>query len=282
MQVERARELGLCYGVRRAVGLLREAAATHGKVETLGPIAHNRLLLAELGALGIRTVDDVSDLAGPVVVVSAHGVSPDMKQSLQTRGFEIVDTTCPNVARVQHLARDLSVQGFSVVVFGEAEHTEVRGLVGWGGKGAVAALRAEDVAHTYGTAIPRRIAVIAQTTQRAEDMALFAAELSSLLLGDVEELRFVNTRCTATDLRQRAARDLAHNVDLMFVIGGHNSANTRRLATTCAAIVETHHIEDVGEVEYAWLDGHQRIGITAGASTPDESIETLEARLRSI
>jgi len=282
MQVERARELGLCYGVRRAVRLLREAATKHGQLETLGPIAHNRLLLAELESLGIRTINDAEQLSGPVVVVSAHGVSPLVMSDLAARGFEVVDTTCPNVSRVQILARKLAAEGFSIVVFGEANHTEVKGLLGWGGKEAVPALTASDVMAAYGGTPPRKVAVIVQTTQRAHDFAAFAQELSAMLLSDIEELRFVNTRCTATEMRQAAARKLAQSVDVVLVIGGYNSANTRRLAETCSSLVETHHIEDAAELREEWVRGRQRVGITAGASTPDSSIEKLEERLRSL
>ncbi|MFC2008570.1 4-hydroxy-3-methylbut-2-enyl diphosphate reductase [Chloroflexota bacterium] len=282
MQIERARELGLCYGVQRAVRLLREAAATHGRLETLGPIAHNRLLLAELESLGVRTVDDVSRLSGPVVAVSAHGVSPRVMSALEARGLGVVDTTCPNVSRVQHLARSLSDEGFSVVVFGEADHSEVKGLLGWAGGGAIAALAASDVVATYGDAPPRKVAVIVQTTQRAHDFATFAQELSGTLLSDIEELRFVNTRCTTTDMRQAAAVEMARTVDVVLVIGGYNSANTCRLAETCASLVETHHIEDASELQEEWVREKRRVGITAGASTPDSSIEKLEERLRSL
>jgi len=282
MQTERARELGLCYGVRRAVRLMHEAAEKHGQLETLGPIAHNRLLLAELESLGVRTITDVSALSGPVVVVSAHGVAPSVMSGLQARGFTVVDTTCPNVARVQHLAQDLAEQGFSIVVFGEANHTEVKGLLGWGGSTAIAALQAKDVCAVYDNTPPKRVAVIAQTTQRAHDFADFAQDLTARLLGDIEELRFINTRCTATELRQSAAVEMAKNVDVVLVIGGYNSANTRRLAETCATLVETHHIEDASELQEEWVRGKRRIGITAGASTPDSSIEKLEERLRSL
>ena len=193
-----------------------------------------------------------------------------------------MDTTCPNVARVQHLARTLAAEGFATVVFGEAEHTEVKGLLGWGGENAIAALKASDVLAAYGCTPPKRVAVIAQTTQRAQDFASFAGELSTGLLGSVEELRFVNTRCTATEMRQAAAIELAHTVDAMLVIGGYNSANTRRLAETCASIVETHHIEDASELREEWVEGKRRVGITAGASTPDSSIDELEERLRTL
>lgn len=282
MQVERARELGLCYGVRRAVRLLRKAAAKHGQLETLGPIAHNRVLLAELESLGVHTVNDAAQLSGPVVVVSAHGVSPLVMSDLEARGFEVVDTTCPNVSRVQILARTLAEEGFSIVVFGEADHTEVKGLLGWGGQEAISALTANDVVAAYGDTPPRKVAVIVQTTQRAHDFAAFAQDLSAMLLSDIEELRFVNTRCTATEMRQAAAKELAERVDMVLVIGGYNSANTRRLAETCSSLAETHHIEDASELREEWVRGRKRVGITAGASTPDSSIEKLEERLRSL
>lgn len=282
MQIERAHELGLCYGVRRAVSMLRDAASKHDRLETLGPIAHNRLLLAELESLGVQTIDDVSRLSGPVVVVSAHGVSPGVMSALEARGLIVVDTTCPNVARVQHVARSLADEGFRVVVFGEADHSEVKGLLGWAGVGTIAALTANDVVTAYRDALPRKVAVIAQTTQRAQDFATFAQELSGELLGDLEELRFVNTRCTATEMRQAAATELARTVDVVLVIGGYNSANTRRLAETCASLVETHHIEDASELQEAWVRSKRRVGITAGASTPDSSIQRLEERLRTL
>jgi 4-hydroxy-3-methylbut-2-enyl diphosphate reductase len=201
---------------------------------------------------------------------------------LEARGFEVVDTTCPNVSRVQILARTLAEEGFSIVVFGEADHTEVKGLLGWGGQEAISALTANDVVAAYGDTPPRKVAVIVQTTQRAHDFAAFAQDLSAMLLSAIEELRFVNTRCTATEMRQAAARDLAERVDMVLVIGGYNSANTRRLAETCASLVETHHIEDASELQEGWVRGKQRVGITAGASTPDSSIEKLEERLRAL
>ncbi len=158
----------------------------------------------------------------------------------------------------------------------------VKGLIGWGGKDSIAALSAGDVSAAYGDTPPRKVAVIAQTTQRAHDFAAFAQELSGTILSDIEELRFLNTRCTATEMRQAAAIELAQTVDLILVIGGYNSANTRRLAETCASLVETHHIEDASELKDEWVRGRERVGITAGASTPDSSIEMLEERLRSL
>jgi len=282
MQIERARELGLCYGVRRAIDMLREAVTRHGPLETLGPVAHNRVLVHELTALGVTSVDSLDLIRGPVVVISAHGVAPSVTRELEERGLTIVDTTCPTVARAQRVAEGLANEGFTIVIFGDADHTEVKGLLGWAGERSMASL---DVAglplEGPAEAFPR-VAVVSQTTQRLAEFTSFVQELCGRFLPEAAELRVVNTLCGATQRRQESAAELARRVDLMFVIGGHHSANTQRLADTCSALVETYHIETADEIEETRVRGKGHVGITAGASTPDSSIELVEQRLRGL
>jgi len=281
MQVERSRELGLCFGVRRAVTMLRDAARSHSGLQTLGPIAHNRVLLEELGALGVETVDSPEQLRGPAVVVSAHGVSPAVMRQLRDRGLTVIDTTCPNVERAQRTVGKLAREGFTIVIFGDSGHTEVRGLLGWAGEKGIATL---DIAAAAGFTPQRprgKLAVISQTTQRLEEYAEFARQLCGTAMAAVEELRVVNTLCDATVRRQAAAAELAHRVDVMIVVGGLHSANTRRLAETCATVVETHHIETASELNRTWFDGKTRVGLTAGASTPDSVIDEVASRLEA-
>jgi len=279
MQVEKARELGLCFGVRRAVDMVREAASRHGSLQTLGPIAHNRVLLQELAALRVETVDSVEQLRGPAVVISAHGVSPSVSRQLQARGLIAIDTTCPNVARAQHIVARLADEGFTIVIFGDSSHTEVRGLLGWAGEKGMAALSVPGLPELTRPGHRRKLAVISQTTQRLEDFTDFARQLCSAVMGETDELRVVNTLCDTTVRRQAAAAELAGRVDMMLVIGGHHSANTRRLAETCASVVETHHIETAEEMDEGWFAGRLRVGLTAGASTPDSIIDEIASRL---
>jgi 4-hydroxy-3-methylbut-2-enyl diphosphate reductase len=282
MQIERARELGLCYGVRRAIDMLREAVARHGPLETLGPVAHNRVLVHELTALGVTSVDSLDRILGPVVVISAHGVAPSVTRELEERGLTIVDTTCPTVARAQRVAEGLATEGFTIVIFGDADHTEVKGLLGWAGERSLASLGVAGLPLEGRAEGFHRVAVISQTTQRLAEFTSFVQELCAKLLQEGEELRVVNTLCSATQRRQESAAELARRVEVMFVIGGHHSANTRRLADTCSALVETYHIETADEIEEARVKGKGHVGITAGASTPDSSIELVELRLRGL
>jgi len=279
MQIERARELGLCFGVRRALSMVHDAAKRHGTLQTLGPLAHNRVLLAELENHGVYSVASIDSLTGPAIVISAHGTGPDVMTSLRDRGFTIIDTTCPNVASAQRIATDMAGERLTIVIFGDSQHTEVRGLLGWSGEGALATLDATSLTLDRPAATLERVGIIAQTTQRTEDFAAFVQQACSVLLDHSREIRIVNTLCDATRRRQAAAAELARKVDAMVVIGGRTSANTKRLAETCTAIVETHLVESAEELDAGWLRGKSKVGLTAGASTPDASIERVEASL---
>ncbi len=282
MEISRARELGLCYGVRRAIDMLKEAAASCGRIETLGPVAHNTNLVKELNSLNITAVDSPAAVSTNVVAISAHGVAPRITDELSQRGLTLIDTTCPTVARAQHIARDLSQEGFTIVIFGDASHTEVKGLLGWAGTRGIAALAIEDLQLESGKLDLHKVGVISQTTQRITKFISFSQGLCCDILDGADELRVINTLCSATRRRQEAAAELASEVDVMLVIGGRHSANTRRLAETCAAMVPTYHIETADELDKAWVEGKARIGITAGTSTPDSSIEQVERALRAL
>lgn len=282
MQVERARELGLCYGVRRAVDMVREAVLEHGSLQTLGPLAHNRTLLDDLAAQGITAVSCARDITGPVVVVSAHGVPPDTVKEFSRRGITVIDTTCPIVAHAQKVVANMAQEGLTIVIFGDAQHSEVRGLLGWAGSRSIATLDLQDLRDRPSLFRAARVGIVSQTTQRIEDFAAFVQAAASETLLEGKEVRAVNTLCDATRRRQAAAAELAQEVDAMIVIGGRNSANTLRLAESCAAIVETHLVETPEEIESCPLEGKRRVGLTAGASTPDSSIETVESLLRRL
>jgi 4-hydroxy-3-methylbut-2-enyl diphosphate reductase len=278
MKVEKARELGFCFGVRRALSIIEGAAGSAG-IDTLGPIVHNKTVVARLKGLGVGVVDDIDGLEGGVIAVSSHGVSPGVIDTINARGVQMIDTTCPIVRSAQKAARRLANAGFGIIIFGEASHPEVRGLLGWAGRNAIASMDAEVVAVD---SLPKRIGIMAQTTQSRGEFTAFVNRLNERLLLHSQEIRIINTLCQETQKRQSAAVELAATSDLMIVVGGHNSANTRRLAEVCRHIVETHHIENASEIDALWLKGKRAVGVTAGASTPDEAIEQVMRRIKEL
>lgn len=278
--IEKAEELGLCFGVRRAMKLLKEAAGRYGEIETLGPVAHNRVLVEALAKLGVRPVDSLDQAHGRVIAITTHGTSPQILSEIRARGIDIIDTTCPIVHRAQRTAQELAEYGFQVIIFGQAEHSEVKGLLGWTGDRGVAAL---DLKQLASSAIPApRLGIISQTTQTRSDFSRFGGRLVSALCSKAQEIRLVNTLCQVTQGHQDAAVRLARRSQLMIVIGGSNSANARHLVEICSPLVETHLVETADDIDDSWLVGKQHIGITAGASTPNEAVEELTARLASM
>jgi len=278
MNVEKARELGFCFGVRRALRIIEGAAGGTGIV-TLGPIVHNKIVVARLKGLGVGVVDDIDSLKGGVIAISSHGVSPETLDKINARGVEVIDTTCPIVRSAQKAARRLANAGFGIIIFGEASHPEVRGLLGWAGRNAIASMDAEVVPVD---SLPKRVGIMAQTTQSRGEFAAFVNRLNQRLLPHSQEIRVINTLCQETQKRQLAAEELAATSDLMIVVGGHNSANTRRLAEVCQHSITTHHIENASEIDAGWLKGVRSVGVTAGASTPDEAIEQVMNRIKEL
>ncbi|MGA2368361.1 MAG: 4-hydroxy-3-methylbut-2-enyl diphosphate reductase [Dehalococcoidia bacterium] len=279
MKIQKARELGFCFGVRRALRIIEGSADGKVKISTLGPIVHNKTVVARLKGMGVEVVDNVEDLKGGVIAISSHGVSPAAQGKIQAKGASVIDTTCPIVRSAQKAAQRLAQAGFGIIIFGEAKHPEVRGLLGWAGEKAIASMDADAVPLE---GLPARIGILAQTTQSRAEFTAFISKLTGRLLPQTKEVRVVNTLCQETQKRQSAAEDIAGTSDLMIVVGGHNSANTRRLADVCSPIVETHHIENADEINDAWLKGKKAVGITAGASTPDEAIEQVIVKIRSV
>ena len=280
MKIEKDRELGLCFGVKRAIKLLKEAAAKYGGVETLGPVAHNQRLVEELTEAGVESVKNLDEVQGEILAIATHGVSPVVLSEIETRHFHVIDTTCPIVRRAQTTAKELAMAGFDVIIFGEAAHSEVKGLLGWTAGKGIAALDIKQI--NISEEMSYHLGVISQTTQSQPAFIKFTRQLLVVYGSKVREMRIVNSICQETQRRQKAAIKLAKGSEVMMVIGGHNSANTKRLAEACSRIVETHVIERVDEVDDSWFAGKHRIGITAGTSTPDETIKELMSKLESL
>jgi len=273
-----ARYAGYCYGVERALRITEEALeAAEGPVASLGPIIHNPSVVGQLEERGVKVVDGAGEAAAGTLIVRTHGVPPEVVEGARARDINLVDATCPFVAVAQRKAASLREAGYAVVILGERDHPEVAGLEGFAGEGAVVV---EDAAGLPLAQLRgKRVGVVVQTTQTRANLASVAAALAPV----ARELLVFNTICDATEKRQSAACELAAEVDVVIVVGGRNSANTARLAQLCRAIESrTHHIESAAELEPAWFTGARRIGVTAGASTPDEEIEATVAALQAL
>ena len=285
MKIKKAGELGLCFGVKRAIKLLKEAVSEYGRIETLGPIAHNRQLVQGLAKLDIEPVDELEQVRGKILATATHGVSPTVLSEIEAHHIHIIDTTCPIVRKAQNAAKKLAETGFDVIIFGEAEHAEVKGLLGWARGKGIATLDVKQIVTSSLLAARKRsnllrLGIVSQTTQSQSAFVEFITQLMAALSPKVEELRIINTLCPTTQRCQEAAIKLAQKAQLMLVVGGHGSANTKRLVDACSPIVETHLVEGASEVDSSWLIDKHHIGITAGASTPSEAIEEVVAKLK--
>ncbi len=266
--IEIAAHAGTCYGVQRALDMALAAAPQAGEctqVHTLGPLIHNPIVVRELAEAGVGLAENLDDAASGTVIIRAHGVVPQVIDAARERGLTVVDATCPYVKKVHVAAERLVREGYRVVVVGEPGHPEVEGILGHAGNDAQVVSCAADAN--------------ALSLKTAQNLA----EVVAAIIPRVQELRVINTICAATSERQQAAATLANRCDCMVVVGGKNSGNTRRLAQICADACEhTHHIEEASELQAAWFTDAHHIGITAGASTPQEHIERAVERIKEL
>lgn len=272
VSIEVASQAGACYGVERALKMVKDAAEKGGEVQTLGPLIHNPIVVSDLERHGVTVADDVEAATASTVVIRSHGVVPTVVERARECGLKVIDATCPYVKKVQHAAERLGREGYRVIVVGESGHPEVEGILGHA-RGAVVVGSVADLARVE---LGRKVGVVVQTTQSRSLLREVVAELSCR----VEDLRVLNTICEATSERQAAAAELAGRADAMVVIGGRNSANTTRLAEICAfACANTHHVERADELDPSWFTNVSLVGITAGASTPAAQIELVRKQI---
>jgi len=280
MKIEKTREIGFCFGVKRAIDILEKVARERGGVETLGAVVHNQQVLQRLAEIGVRVAHGVDDIRGDVVAVSSHGVAPSIEEEIQARHIDIVDTTCPFVHRLQTAARRLAENGFFIIVYGDANHTEVKGVLGWADGNGLATLDEKFIAKL--DSLPRRLGVLSQTTQIPAHFTEFVKRLIDSAFTKDSELRIIDTICHDIRKRQAAALELANRGGLMLVIGGHSSANTNRLSELCSTATETYLVETAEEIRPSWFQGKHHIGITSGASTAEQTIDEVLARLEAL
>jgi len=257
---------------------MENAAQEKGEIISVGPIVHNPQVVEELRQKGVRLDKKPVDASSPVAI-TAHGVGPEVLDDVRATGAEVIDGTCPIVTRSQRWARKMADSGFTVLVFGDPEHREVKGVLGWAGDKGVAVRDGEPLP----AKLPSRVAVISQTTQSPERFSRFVGRLMQERVNEISELRLINTLCDVTSSQQHAARELAGEVDVMLVIGGKTSANTRHLLEVCEEEgTSAYHIETEAELLPDWLRGVERVGVTAGASTPDSAVESVVRRVQEM
>ncbi|MDQ7038906.1 MAG: 4-hydroxy-3-methylbut-2-enyl diphosphate reductase [Aquificota bacterium] len=272
---------GFCFGVKRAVKIAEESTGKFkgSRIFTLGPIIHNPQEVDRLRRLGVKPLEDEDLREGDTVIIRSHGVPPEKERLLREKGVNLVDATCPYVKAVHEAVCQLVEEGYFVVIVGEKNHPEVIGTLGYlkesGGEGTVV----EDLKDLEVVYKHERVGVVSQTTQNER----FFKEVVGELALWVKELKVINTICNATSVRQEDVYRIAPNVDVMIIIGGKNSGNTRRLYTISKSLnPNSYHIEVPEELKPEWFEGAKRVGITAGASTPDWIIERVKAKIEEI
>lgn len=274
-RIEIASEAGACYGVERALRMVEDAAKTSTvPVHTLGPLIHNPRVVEDLAAKGVTVVASPEESSGDTLLLRTHGVTPEEERRARELCHDVLDATCPFVKKVHLAASRLYREGYQVVVVGEAGHPEVEATLPHA-PGAVVVGDASEVAKLP---VCKKIGVVVQTTQSRSNLE----HVVSALLGRAEEVRVVNTICDATSGHQGACAELAARADVMIVIGGRISANTKRLAEIAAELCpRTYHIEGADELDPSWLVGAGLIGITAGASTPASQIDAVRRAIEA-
>lgn len=276
MKIIVAQHRGFCYGVKRAVDMAQDCADTPGQAVTLGPIIHNPQMVQRLEAQGIGMAHTLEEIGGGTVIIRSHGVGPDTYKLAKEMGLRVVDATCPHVKKAQQAAKELAESGYQVVIIGEKKHPEVKSIFEWSGKKAYI-IETKDEAE--GISFHDKLGIVAQTTFASDGFQ----DIVDVLKTKTNDINIKRTICTATDLRQQAALEVAVQVDVMIVIGGRNSANTTHLAELCMQSgCRTYHIETAEELQPEWFAGSNLVGITAGASTPDWLIEEVYKKMEAM
>jgi (E)-4-hydroxy-3-methyl-but-2-enyl pyrophosphate reductase len=261
MQITLAQHSGFCFGVKRAIHMALEASDKQRPIYTLGSLIHSPQMVQELSEHGVMLADKPETLFNSTVIVRSHGITLQDKETLIKNGNTLIDATCPYVSKAQDFVSKLCAEGYPVIILGDKDHPEVIAMLSY--------CRGETYVVSKPAELPNKVwsklGIISQTTKSM----VMLQNLVSSVLPNVKELKLYNTICTATSLRQEASMALAKKSDLMIVIGGRSSSNTKMLAALCGDITQTIHVETANELSAEQIGSHQNIGLTAGASTPD-------------
>ena len=270
MNIRLAEESGFCFGVKKALDRV-DAILDKKNVYVLGKLIHNPQVIGDLKKEGVKFVDSIDEIKEGTLVISAHGASDDVIWEGKGKELKMIDTTCPLVKNVHNITKNLEMQGYRIIIFGDKEHTEVKGIEG--------NLKDPIIINSVSELDELKEGKYALVSQTTQDVVEFN-EISEELKKKVKDLIISDTICSATKARQENTKKLAEEVELMIVIGGYNSANTKRLKDICNKITETKHIENSGDLRKEWFKDKENIGITAGASTPESVVKNVIDKIK--
>lgn len=277
MKVSVAEKCGFCLGVKNAIKTAEQTLTERKNVYSLGHIIHNNDVVEKLSLAGLKTLEDIEQIEpGATVLIRSHGATRKQLEKIEKKGLKIIDATCVLVKRVQKTARELENQGYQVVIIGDENHPEVQAIVG-SAENILVIANPEDL---HKLPKNKNLGVICQTTQSLDHFGKMVGEITKR---GFSELKILNTLCKEAIKRQNSAVQLCKKVDIMFVLGGLNSANTRKLAELCRKHNKcTYHLQNFSELENKILKDKKIAGVTAGASTPDWVIEEFVTGLKKL
>ena len=281
MEVRLAKTAGFCFGVKRAVETVYEQVKSceGEQIYTYGPIIHNEEVVKDMREKGvevIRSEEELQNLTSGVVIIRSHGVPKRIYTLMEERGLRIVDATCPFVKKIHRIVEKESREGKHIVIIGDALHPEVQGIRGWS-ESDVTIIKTEEEAHDFFVPEGTKVCVVSQTTFNYNKFKYLVEILSEKSY----DILVVNTICNATKERQTEAESIAKEVDVMIVIGDKHSSNTQKLFEICSHACEnTHYIQTLDELDMNQLQSVRTVGITAGASTPNNLIEEVQNNVR--
>ncbi|MEA3521936.1 MAG: 4-hydroxy-3-methylbut-2-enyl diphosphate reductase [Campylobacterota bacterium] len=274
MTISLAENYGFCFGVKRAIKIAEE----NQNSRTYGPLIHNTQEIQRLNSdFKVGLTDNLDDFkVGETAVVRTHGIPKNELAKLHERQVNVIDATCPYVTKPQNICENMSDEGYDIVIFGDEKHPEIKGVKSYAEGVVYTVLHVEDL---KALDIKSKVAVVAQTTRKVEDFL----EITNYLIARHKEVRVFNTICNATLENQEATESLAKESDIMIVVGGKNSSNTKQLQTISKYhCPDSYHIEAPTEISSFWFDNKQKCGISAGASTPDWIIQEVIATIKQI
>ena len=278
MKITVAKSAGFCFGVRRALEMAFKTAANHANVYMLGDIVHNEDVIKEIENAGIKKIQKLSPGQNRILIIRAHGTGIQTIKQAQRLGYTIVDATCPMVKEIHKIARDMEDKGYKIIVIGDKKHDEVRGIIGQ--------LKAKAIVIDPTQQIPirkikkiKKAVLIVQSTQNIDNVFKVKDKLQSL----VAELKFFNTICKPTSIKQKEIKDLPLKNDIILVVGSKASANTKRLYQISESLNrKSYWVESKKDIRTEWVKNALSIGITAGASTPDSTIKEIVTYIEKI
>jgi 4-hydroxy-3-methylbut-2-enyl diphosphate reductase len=275
MKLKLAKKAGFCFGVKRAIDITFDLAKESKKgVYTYGPLIHNPQVVDELKRKGIAAINELESSDINTLIIRTHGVSPEVYEKTSEMGYNLIDLTCPFVKKAQNYAKILRDENYQVLIIGNEDHPEVKGLIGFAGDNVMVVKDAASLPK-----LNNKVGLIVQTTQRFDTFREVVLEVISR----AREVKIYNTICDFTAQRVKETRELACMVDVMVVVGGKNSSNTNQLVKLSHSVCNNvYHIETQDELEKEWFHNVKNVGVTGGASTPHWIIEEVVKKIRDI